>query len=766
VAGAPPTALRSVLNPSNIHDPPPLVTSPLSVTQIVTGSGNVFTGTGDVVYVTPNPPPPSVEERHNLLNLAAQVRQVWIRDVLEDSVHHAALLDLGMRTEPGAVEHPWERVLIKADEPSRVLPRETGIGEVFESVGRMLLILGAPGSGKTTTLLTLAHECLDHAECNPAAPVPLVLNLSQWARSRRPIHLWLESELKQRHHTGRRFARRWLKGHHLFLFLDGLDEVVPEQRAACVAALNAYVETFGVAGMVVCCRSEDYRRLGVRLPVSGAVELLPLSQAHIERYLDAAGGRLDGLRAALAANETLRQLAETPVMLSVMTFAARDAPASALRFDDASDFEELRGQIFALYVNQMFRRRGQDNRGFPHDRTTWWLNWLARSMSHRGESDFAIELLQPAWLTRGHLMLYALMSRVFATMVVSVCTGTQLWLFFTPFILGVGDNPLVQSNPVTAMLVFLANSIVFGAFLGSLYGCIDLVRFLLPHQGENPPVLRFFMKLGLALAYSFLALLVWIVQVLVLTGGESTPESRVIMIGLMWILLSLPLLILFIGILPGRGEPERDISVVGALVWNWAGAVKGLVSGIAVASLLALIELLVAMERADKVVLMLIVAIGAMFGIGYGGWRRELPPLGAWNRRSISIVRNSIRATVVLLFGWSALGVMVGILMGAKSNDVFLTSWIVAVMGVSPAVIWYRGLDGLLHAALRLVLCGAGVLPLRLRAFLDYAVHLGFLQHAGGGYRFLHAYLQHHFASDTRFTYTSAPTTRVHAHSQ
>ena len=51
------------------------------------------------------------------------------------------------------------------------------------------------------------------------------------------------------------------------------------------------------------------------------------------------------------------------------------------------------------------------------------------------------------------------------------------------------------------------------------------------------------------------------------------------------------------------------------------------------------------------------------------------------------------------------------------------------------------------HGALRMVLSLTGTMPLRLRRFLDYAVHLGFLQRAGGGYIFFHRLLLEHFAA-------------------
>ena len=48
----------------------------------------------------------------------------------------------------------------------------TGPG-FFDEVGGGLLVLGAPGAGKTTVLLQLAREPLDRAERDPEQPVPV-----------------------------------------------------------------------------------------------------------------------------------------------------------------------------------------------------------------------------------------------------------------------------------------------------------------------------------------------------------------------------------------------------------------------------------------------------------------------------------------------------------------------------------------------------------------------------------------------------------------
>ena len=50
---------------------------------------------------------------------------------------------------------------------------------IFQEIGlgRSLLILGAPGSGKTTMLLELTRQLLERARKNDDQPIPIVFNL-------------------------------------------------------------------------------------------------------------------------------------------------------------------------------------------------------------------------------------------------------------------------------------------------------------------------------------------------------------------------------------------------------------------------------------------------------------------------------------------------------------------------------------------------------------------------------------------------------------
>jgi eukaryotic-like serine/threonine-protein kinase len=99
--------------------------------------------------------------------------------VLEQSLYHVAHIELGLEEKPNAVEHrPWDLIVQRSDCAPRLLPPGTRISAVFDELDMALLILGVPGTGKTTLLLELARDLLDRAEWEAMHPIPVVFNLS------------------------------------------------------------------------------------------------------------------------------------------------------------------------------------------------------------------------------------------------------------------------------------------------------------------------------------------------------------------------------------------------------------------------------------------------------------------------------------------------------------------------------------------------------------------------------------------------------------
>jgi formylglycine-generating enzyme required for sulfatase activity len=123
----------------------------------------------------------------------------------------------------------------------------------FAEVKRAVL-LGEPGSGKTTTLRKLAAELAQRARQDPQAPLPLLAGLGNWRGDESlaeflaqtvPEIGWATEALGQ---AGR-----------LVLLLDGLNEVPTARRADKAAEVRRLPDALDAStAIIVSCRREDY----------------------------------------------------------------------------------------------------------------------------------------------------------------------------------------------------------------------------------------------------------------------------------------------------------------------------------------------------------------------------------------------------------------------------------------------------------------------------------------------------------------------------
>ena len=335
-------------------------------------------------------------DRHNRRVMLQRIKTYWLKGVLEESLHGAELIDLGLAYRPHAVANhnvPGWQQTAAYDIP---LPVGTRIGDVFAAAQGQLLVMGEPGAGKTTLLLQLVSDLLARAEQDEQQPVPVVFSLAGW-QNPKSLAGWLVDELSNNYEVPRKLGQFWLETNALLPLLDGLDEVDRERRAACADAINAFRQSHNGLSLLVTARSQDYQALATRLNLDKAIVLQPLTPDQIDAYLAGRGSRLAGLRAALRTDATLRELAQTPLMLSIMTLAYYRMPGDAAIA--LSSREEGRKLLFDVYVERMARYRGGAQSYAPQE-TLRWLAWLARSLAQQNQTLFFLENMQPNWLPR------------------------------------------------------------------------------------------------------------------------------------------------------------------------------------------------------------------------------------------------------------------------------------------------------------------------------------------------------------------------------
>lgn len=348
--------------------------------------------------------PQQVKNRQALLN---KVGNYWVKGVLEASLHEQVLIELGLEERAGAVTSPWNIELETADEAQKPLPQGTKIISIFDRMGegRTLLILGEPGAGKTTTLLDLTRDLVNRAEQGIDYRIPVVFNLSSWRDEKQAIADWLVEELNTKYQVPKQIAQTWVKEQQLLLLLDGLDEVKPKYREACIVALNVFYQDYSPE-IVVCSRLKDYEALSNRLNFQGAIYLRSLSPEQVRHYLESDASKLSGLRTLIEGDTALQELASSPLMLNIMTLAYQGVAVEDLPKTDV--VEERRKQLFNAYIERMFKRRGTEQR-YSKAQATRWLTWLAQRMVSESQTVFLIERMQPTWLqTQTQKRLYSL----------------------------------------------------------------------------------------------------------------------------------------------------------------------------------------------------------------------------------------------------------------------------------------------------------------------------------------------------------------------
>lgn len=342
------------------------------------------------------------------------VKLYWVEAVLEKNLYKKVpniQPDLEERLD--LVNLPNSRVWETPAHPRQELSSDTKLINVFDRMGagRKLPIVGEPGSAKTTALLKLARILIERIESGQDfnQPIPVVFDLSSWANKRQTFAQWIVQELRASpYEFEEEVIETWLKNKKLLLLLDGLDEVRARDRQLCIQYLYKFIEQHRQTELVICCRIQVYEdikfHLGEYLSFHSAIELKPLSREKINGYVDRAGSDFAAVKRLLQADDTLYELVNTPLMLSVMLWAFKGK--DEIKLPRTNSIEKRRQNLFDCYIARMFYRKQNCQRDlgqpYPTQKSLDLLIWLAKTMrQHKKQPIFLIEQMQPNLLQPG-----------------------------------------------------------------------------------------------------------------------------------------------------------------------------------------------------------------------------------------------------------------------------------------------------------------------------------------------------------------------------
>jgi hypothetical protein len=201
---------------------------------------------------------------------------------IEGLVLQAIFQPLTLRHDPLAVEdlqrEQWRTVFVREHMPRgqpdilfeqhQALPKGmqpvtiayTSQEALEKSPERRMVILGGPGTGKTTVLQFLVHEQAQKAITDPSALLPIMISLPDLARSGSPLQKYL-SRLTEEAWIPDDFAltlARAIEEGEAFICLDSLDEVTPELRPDMIRMINERAAHHGNT-WIVGSRFTDYK---------------------------------------------------------------------------------------------------------------------------------------------------------------------------------------------------------------------------------------------------------------------------------------------------------------------------------------------------------------------------------------------------------------------------------------------------------------------------------------------------------------------------
>lgn len=335
-----------------------------------------------------------------------------------------------------------------------ILPEDIGLIDILDEK-KHILIVGAPGAGKTFMLYELSYSLLMKLELNPSGKIPIVLSLANW-KSEQSIYKWIVDEFSEIYEIDSKITKSLMESGRVVILLDDLDKIYTfSEHKQCVSAIQLFLNHKNTLklSVVVACRDYEYQKLSTfRFDVNLA--LLPLMVRQINQYLHEP--RFSRLRQAINTHPELANFANTPFFLKTIYQTYNDHI-----FD--LDFKDLQTIFLSRIIRDYASSRSNADKEsrIPITHLQTFLIWLARGMNAHNKQDFHIEFLQHTWLPLNRWFWYSL-----SLIVTALLSGLVILLLGV--VVKPQDNRLVD-GVIYGLIYGFTGPVVTGLAVGMVF---------------------------------------------------------------------------------------------------------------------------------------------------------------------------------------------------------------------------------------------------------------------------------------------------------
>lgn len=343
------------------------------------------------------------QELSNRKILINTVQRNWIEGVLHDALRDAEFqLDIeGKPEKAGESKHhsdyklPIDLVLWNENIKDSISYTPDVLLQTFNDVDKKLLILGAPGSGKTVLMLQLTEKLLEDAR--KGKPIPLVFNLSSWAEKRKSLTDWLIEQMQRDYGAGNKIAKELIQSDSLIYLLDGFDEVAEAHREECLTKINEFMSP--TRQVVICSRIEEYETLAQPLNTKFAIELQTLSD---EQFRDELSKRLpksettEAILKTLQADNNVWEEVKKPLFINILINTYADGKPFPEHNIEGTTIEKLQLLVIEPYITRQLQNNSSAN--YDNEFIRRCLSWVSHNLKREKQKQFFVEMLQQDWL--------------------------------------------------------------------------------------------------------------------------------------------------------------------------------------------------------------------------------------------------------------------------------------------------------------------------------------------------------------------------------